>query len=89
MPSLAQDLAFANRIKEGLPDCRVFVFGTVIMATLDLWIRDTKVYYILYGEPEACFERILAAEDPGSVRESSMRKRTFRSTGTTSTTNRK
>jgi magnesium-protoporphyrin IX monomethyl ester (oxidative) cyclase len=67
MPSLAQDLAFANRMKALLPGCRVFVFGAVIMATIDHWIRKAGVDYVLFGEPEAFFDRVIAAEDPASV----------------------
>ncbi len=63
MPSLPQDLAFANRMKELVPDARVFVFGTVIMATVDHWIKECKVDFLIYGEPEALFAEILAAPD--------------------------
>lgn len=63
IPSLLEDLAFANRIKTLLPDCRVFVFGTVIMATVDHWIADCHVDFLIYGEPEAMIDRIMAAED--------------------------
>jgi radical SAM superfamily enzyme YgiQ (UPF0313 family) len=37
------------------------------MATIDHFIGRAKVDYVLYGEPEAFFDRILSAEDPGSV----------------------
>lgn len=63
MPSLPQDLAFANRMKELLPDSRVFVFGTVIMATLDHWIKECRVDFLIYGEPEALIDQILTAPD--------------------------
>ena len=55
----AQDLAFANRMKALLPECTVFVFGAVIMATLDHWVSETVVDYVLYGEPEALFAEIM------------------------------
>jgi radical SAM superfamily enzyme YgiQ (UPF0313 family) len=67
MPSLAQDLDFANRIKTRLPAARVFVFGAAIMATIEHWIRRASVDYVLYGEPEAFFDEIIAAADPLSV----------------------
>jgi anaerobic magnesium-protoporphyrin IX monomethyl ester cyclase len=68
MPSLSQDLAFANRIKALLPMTRVFVFGAAIMATLDHWIRRASVDYVFYGEPEAFIDQVLAAENPLSIR---------------------
>jgi anaerobic magnesium-protoporphyrin IX monomethyl ester cyclase len=67
MPSLRQDLAFANALKAALPDARMFVFGSVIMATLDHWVAELEVDYVLYGEPELFFERVLAAADPGAI----------------------
>lgn len=67
MPSLTQDLDFANRLKTRLPAARVFVFGAAIMATIEHWIRRASVDYVLYGEPEAFFDEILAAADPRSV----------------------
>lgn len=63
MPSLPQDLAFANRMKQLLPNARVFVFGTVIMSTLDHWIGDCHADFVIYGEPEAIFDQLLKAED--------------------------
>jgi radical SAM superfamily enzyme YgiQ (UPF0313 family) len=68
MPSLLQDLHFANRLKALVPDCKVFVFGTVVMVAIDHFVRDTAVDYVLYGEPEAFFDRVLDAEDPTSVK---------------------
>ena len=67
MPSLAQDLAFADRVKDLLPDCTVFVFGAVIMATVEHWIRGRRFDYVLFGEPEAFVDRVLAAPDPLAV----------------------
>lgn len=67
MPSLLEDLAFANELKAALPNSKLFVFGTVIMATLDHWVKQTTADYVFYGEPEAYFERVLAADDPASV----------------------
>ena len=51
--TLPQDLHFANQIKEALPQSRLFLIGSVIMATVDHWIKDTKADAILFGEPEA------------------------------------
>jgi magnesium-protoporphyrin IX monomethyl ester (oxidative) cyclase len=67
MPSLLADLAFAGRLKERLPGCTVFVFGTVILSTLEHWIGRCAVDYVFFGEPEALVEPALAAEDPRSV----------------------
>jgi hypothetical protein len=67
MPSLAQDLAFANRMKALLPSARVFVFGAAIMATIDHWIRRTSVDYVFFGEPEAIIDQALTAGDPLSL----------------------
>jgi anaerobic magnesium-protoporphyrin IX monomethyl ester cyclase len=67
MPSLLQDLDFANRMKARMPAARVFVFGAAIMSTIDHWIRTASVDYVLYGEPEGFFDQILAAADPRSV----------------------
>ena len=62
MPSLSQDVAFANRIKFSLPDARVFLFGSVIMTTLDHWVRQTNADAVMYGEPEAIIGPMLRAE---------------------------
>ncbi len=62
MPSLSQDLQFANQIKTALPDTRVFLFGSVIMTTLDHWIGETNADALLYGEPEAVIGPMLRAE---------------------------
>ena len=51
--TLPQDLHFANQIKAEFPQSRLFLLGSVIMATVDHWIKDTKADAILYGEPEA------------------------------------
>jgi anaerobic magnesium-protoporphyrin IX monomethyl ester cyclase len=67
IPSLLQDLAFANRLKVMLPDSHVFVFGTVIMATIDHWIADCHVDFLVYGEPEAMIDSIMAADDYSTV----------------------
>ena len=67
MPSLLEDLAFADRLKLALPGARVFLFGNVILSTLEHWVRRTTADLVLYGEPEAFFDRVLAAEDPASV----------------------
>jgi magnesium-protoporphyrin IX monomethyl ester (oxidative) cyclase len=63
IPSLLDDLLFANRMKELMPKAKVFVFGTVIMATIDHWIRECKVDFLIYGEPEGMFAELLKAPD--------------------------
>jgi len=35
MPPLLEDLAFAERLKEALPNARLFLFGNVIQTTLE------------------------------------------------------
>lgn len=67
LPSLDQDLTFADALKAALPGARVFVFGAAIMATLDHWIARTHVDYVLYGEAEGFFADVLAAADPAAV----------------------
>jgi MoaA/NifB/PqqE/SkfB family radical SAM enzyme len=67
MPSLAQDLAFANRVKALHPACIVFVFGSVIMATLDHWVESARVDYACFGEPEVFFHRVLRGDAPASI----------------------
>jgi anaerobic magnesium-protoporphyrin IX monomethyl ester cyclase len=53
IPTLPPDLRFADRIKERLPHVKLFLFGVVIMTTVDHWVHDTKADAVLYGEPEA------------------------------------
>jgi magnesium-protoporphyrin IX monomethyl ester (oxidative) cyclase len=53
MPTLTADLDFANRLKEEFPASRLFLFGSVIMTTLDYWAARTDADAVLYGEPEA------------------------------------
>lgn len=67
MPSLPQDLAFAQRLKELFPLATVFAFGSVIMATLDHWVAGCRLDFVVYGEPEAVIDRILLAEDHRTV----------------------
>jgi radical SAM superfamily enzyme YgiQ (UPF0313 family) len=67
MPSLVQDLQFADALKRARPALKVFVFGTVIMTTVDHWIRASAVDWVLYGEPEAFIADMLAAPEPASV----------------------
>lgn len=62
IPTLPPDLRFADRIKERLPHIRLFLFGTVIMSTLDHWVHDTKADAIIYGEPEAVVGPMFQAE---------------------------
>jgi magnesium-protoporphyrin IX monomethyl ester (oxidative) cyclase len=67
MPSLARDLEFADRIKALFPECTVFVFGAVILATMEHWIRGRRFDCVLFGEPEAFLDRVLTAADPFTV----------------------
>ncbi|HET7539560.1 MAG TPA: radical SAM protein [Polyangiaceae bacterium] len=67
IPSLLEDLEFANSLKTALPEACVFVFGNVILSTVEHWIVRANVDLVLYGEPEAFFERLLVAEDPARV----------------------
>ena len=70
MPSLQQDLSFAMRLKAYVPDSVVFLFGAVIMSTLDHWVesaRRAEIDYVLFGEPEALFESVMRASDPRAV----------------------
>jgi radical SAM superfamily enzyme YgiQ (UPF0313 family) len=67
MPSLLQDLAFANRLKTLTPAATVFVWGATIMSTLDHWVRRAAIDLVLYGEPEAFFAQALVASDPREV----------------------
>ena len=62
MPTLPQDLEYANRLKARLPHVRLFLFGSVIMTTLDHWIHETNADALLYGEPEAVVGPMLRAE---------------------------
>ncbi len=67
MPSLPQDLAFANRLKALIPAATVFVWGAVIKCTLDHWVRQAAVDLVLYGEPEAFIAQALVAPCPSQV----------------------
>ena len=67
MPSLLQDLAFANRLKALMPVATVFIWGGAIKSTLEHWVRQAAVDFVLYGEPEAFFAQVLAAPDPREV----------------------
>ena len=62
MPTLTADLSFASRIKERIPSARVFLFGSVIMTTLDHWSRQTNADAVLYGEPEAIVGAMFQAQ---------------------------
>lgn len=62
MPTLPPDLRFADRLKERLPHIRLFLFGAVIMTTLDHWSRETKADAVIYGEPEAVVGRMFQAK---------------------------
>jgi hypothetical protein len=66
-PSLRRDLEFAGRLRQRLPGVKVFVFGPVILATLDDWVSDANVDFVFYGEAEALMEKVLAAVDPSRV----------------------
>jgi anaerobic magnesium-protoporphyrin IX monomethyl ester cyclase len=62
MPTLPQDLEFANRLKARMPQVRMFLFGSVIMTTLDHWVAETNADALLFGEPEAVVGPMLQAE---------------------------
>lgn len=62
IPTLPPDLHFANRIKERLPHVRLFVFGSVLMTTLDHWCREAHVDAGIYGEVEAVIGAMFNAE---------------------------
>jgi magnesium-protoporphyrin IX monomethyl ester (oxidative) cyclase len=62
IPTLPPDLRFADKIKERLPHVRLFLFGTVIMSTVDHWVRETHADAIIYGEPEAVVGPMFQAE---------------------------
>jgi glycosyltransferase involved in cell wall biosynthesis/radical SAM superfamily enzyme YgiQ (UPF0313 family) len=68
IPSLHSDLRLANMLKAALPEARVYLFGNVLMTTYRHWIADAQVDYLLYGEPEAIIEDLLAADDPTTVK---------------------
>jgi magnesium-protoporphyrin IX monomethyl ester (oxidative) cyclase len=68
IPSLHSDLRMANMLKEAMPEARVYVFGNVLMTTYRHWIGEARVDYLLYGEPEAIIEELLAADDPTTVK---------------------
>jgi magnesium-protoporphyrin IX monomethyl ester (oxidative) cyclase len=53
MPTLPTDLRFADAIKRSHPGVRLFLFGSVVMTTIDHWCRQTVADAALYGEPEA------------------------------------
>jgi anaerobic magnesium-protoporphyrin IX monomethyl ester cyclase len=63
IPSLPQDLAFANAVKEHFPAARVFCLGGVIMTTYRHWIAQCSVDFLVYGEPEAILPGVFAAAD--------------------------
>ncbi|HZO90092.1 MAG TPA: radical SAM protein [Chthonomonadaceae bacterium] len=62
IPTLPADLAFSNRIKQRLPHIRLFLFGSVIMTTLDHWCRQTQADAVIYGEPEGIVGAMFRAE---------------------------
>jgi anaerobic magnesium-protoporphyrin IX monomethyl ester cyclase len=62
IPTLPPDLRFANRVKERLPHAKLFLIGSVIMSTLDHWVREANADAILYGEPEAIAAAMFNAE---------------------------
>lgn len=63
IPSLPQDLAFANAVKVRFPAARVFAMGGVIMTTYRHWIAQCSVDFLLYGEPEAILPSLIVAPD--------------------------
>ena len=68
MPTLLQDLAFAQAIKAGRKDARVFLFGSPVMTTLDHWVKQVAaddVDAVIYGELEEVIAPMLQA--PGAT----------------------
>ncbi len=61
IPTLLVDLAFAETIKKRFPRSKLFLFGVVVMSTVDHWIGQTSADAILYGEPEAIVGGMFAA----------------------------
>lgn len=62
IPTLPPDLRFADQIKERLPNVKLFLFGVVVMSTVDHWVGQTKADAILYGEPEAIVYPMFTAQ---------------------------
>ena len=67
LPSLNQDLHFANLISTDLPKSVVFLFGNIIRTTWRQWVNRSKADYLFYGEPESILEHFLKGrcEEPG------------------------
>ncbi len=63
IPTLRVDLAFADRLKTQFPQAKIFLFGVVVMSTVDHWIKETKADAVLYGEPEAIVGKMFEAGD--------------------------
>ncbi|HZU76416.1 MAG TPA: radical SAM protein, partial [Dehalococcoidia bacterium] len=63
IPTLPQDLAFANALKDRFPHARVFAIGGVIMGTYRHWIHQCRLDFLVYGEPEAVMGDVFRAED--------------------------
>jgi radical SAM superfamily enzyme YgiQ (UPF0313 family) len=53
LPSLAEDLALANRLARVLPEASVFVFGQVVKTTVHDWLGRFEGDAALHGELEA------------------------------------
>jgi magnesium-protoporphyrin IX monomethyl ester (oxidative) cyclase len=62
IPTMQADLDFADTLKEKFPNSRVVLFGTVIMATIDHWVAQTKADALIYGEPEAVIGEMFLSE---------------------------
>ena len=63
IPSLPQDLAFANAVKARFPRAIVFAQGGVIMTTYRHWIARCAVDFLVYGEPESVLPGVVTAAD--------------------------
>lgn len=62
IPTLPPDLQFANRLKEAFPQARVFLFGAIVMTTLDHWAKQSNADAVIYGETEGVVGPMFRAE---------------------------
>lgn len=60
LPSLTEDLAWIQLIKQAMPQTRVFAFGNVIQTTHRSWLPGTRLDGAFFGEPEALIGHFLA-----------------------------
>lgn len=62
MPSLEEDLALANRLKQRHPDAQVFLFGHASQTTYTKWREQSKADAVFFGEVEALLMPYLRGE---------------------------